>query len=302
METARSCTSVRMSNRPPGLSSPSSSRANSGWTTARLKWARFHQGSGNCRWMASSEPGAKMRGTTERASASSTRRLPSPCFTARSCVSRAYFLRHSKATKPHAGVAAAVLQGVAARAGADLQLQRAGEAELRVPIGGGFDALTKSRPTGSGRRRGRDMTEGGLFSWAGVLWPGQSDGFGAIPGLHEGLPRCRRGAASSAGCALALGNFDGVHVGHQALFAEARRHGGPPPRSPSSPTRARCSSRSWPPSSSPCCRASWSCFAAQRARRRAWCSPSRASTPGTRPRLRGLAPGCAGRAPPRGGP
>jgi riboflavin kinase/FMN adenylyltransferase len=28
-----------------------------------------------------------------------------------------------------------------------------------------------------------------------------------------------------AGQALALGNFDGVHVGHQALFAEARRHG-----------------------------------------------------------------------------
>lgn len=27
-----------------------------------------------------------------------------------------------------------------------------------------------------------------------------------------------------AGCALCLGNFDGVHVGHQALFAEARRH------------------------------------------------------------------------------
>lgn len=28
-----------------------------------------------------------------------------------------------------------------------------------------------------------------------------------------------------AGQALALGNFDGVHVGHQALFSEARRHG-----------------------------------------------------------------------------
>ncbi len=32
-----------------------------------------------------------------------------------------------------------------------------------------------------------------------------------------------------------------------------------PRRSPSSPTRARCCSRTWPPSSSPCCRASWSC-------------------------------------------
>ena len=32
-------------------------------------------------------------------------------------------------------------------------------------------------------------------------------------------------ARELAGCALALGNFDGVHLGHQALFAEARRHG-----------------------------------------------------------------------------
>ncbi len=32
-------------------------------------------------------------------------------------------------------------------------------------------------------------------------------------------------ARELAGGALALGNFDGVHVGHQALFAEARRHG-----------------------------------------------------------------------------
>lgn len=31
-------------------------------------------------------------------------------------------------------------------------------------------------------------------------------------------------AGELAGCALALGNFDGVHVGHRALFAEARRH------------------------------------------------------------------------------
>ena len=34
-------------------------------------------------------------------------------------------------------------------------------------------------------------------------------------------------ARELAGCALALGNFDGVHLGHQALFAEARRHGSP---------------------------------------------------------------------------
>jgi riboflavin kinase/FMN adenylyltransferase len=32
-------------------------------------------------------------------------------------------------------------------------------------------------------------------------------------------------AGELAGCALALGNFDGVHVGHRALFAEALRHG-----------------------------------------------------------------------------
>ena len=30
---------------------------------------------------------------------------------------------------------------------------------------------------------------------------------------------------SIAGCAICLGNFDGVHLGHQALFAEAARHG-----------------------------------------------------------------------------
>jgi riboflavin kinase/FMN adenylyltransferase len=32
-------------------------------------------------------------------------------------------------------------------------------------------------------------------------------------------------ARELAGGAMALGNFDGVHLGHQALFAEARRHG-----------------------------------------------------------------------------
>jgi riboflavin kinase/FMN adenylyltransferase len=34
-------------------------------------------------------------------------------------------------------------------------------------------------------------------------------------------------ARELAGSAVALGNFDGVHVGHQALFAEARRHAPP---------------------------------------------------------------------------
>jgi len=32
-------------------------------------------------------------------------------------------------------------------------------------------------------------------------------------------------AGALKGAALALGNFDGVHLGHQALFVEARRHG-----------------------------------------------------------------------------
>ena len=30
---------------------------------------------------------------------------------------------------------------------------------------------------------------------------------------------------SLKGCAICLGNFDGVHLGHQALFAEAAKHG-----------------------------------------------------------------------------
>ncbi len=32
-------------------------------------------------------------------------------------------------------------------------------------------------------------------------------------------------ARELAGCAACLGNFDGVHLGHRSLFAEARRHG-----------------------------------------------------------------------------
>lgn len=34
-------------------------------------------------------------------------------------------------------------------------------------------------------------------------------------------------ASELFGCAASLGNFDGVHIGHQALFAEARRHAAP---------------------------------------------------------------------------
>ncbi|MBF5044731.1 riboflavin biosynthesis protein RibF [Aggregicoccus sp. 17bor-14] len=42
--------------------------------------------------------------------------------------------------------------------------------------------------------------------------------------VFHSAPEARaRGAGE--GSAVALGNFDGVHLGHQALFAEARRHG-----------------------------------------------------------------------------
>ena len=34
-------------------------------------------------------------------------------------------------------------------------------------------------------------------------------------------------ARALAGVALALGNFDGVHLGHRALFKEAAAHGRP---------------------------------------------------------------------------
>ena len=34
-------------------------------------------------------------------------------------------------------------------------------------------------------------------------------------------------ARALAGVALALGNFDGVHLGHRALFKEAAEHGRP---------------------------------------------------------------------------
>nr|AAB71604.1 hypothetical protein [Myxococcus xanthus DK 1622] len=85
-----------------------------------------------------------------------------------------------------------------------------------------------------------------------------------------------------AGQALALGNFDGVHVGHQASSRRRAATGGPPP-SPSIPIQARCSSRSWRRSSSPCCRASWSCSRSSGWTPR-WCNPSRANTRARRPR------------------
>lgn len=41
--------------------------------------------------------------------------------------------------------------------------------------------------------------------------------------LYSSLQEASDG--SLRGCAICLGNFDGVHLGHQALFAEAARHG-----------------------------------------------------------------------------
>ncbi len=41
--------------------------------------------------------------------------------------------------------------------------------------------------------------------------------------VYASLEEAARGGLR--GCALALGNFDGVHLGHRALFAEAARHG-----------------------------------------------------------------------------
>jgi riboflavin kinase/FMN adenylyltransferase len=41
--------------------------------------------------------------------------------------------------------------------------------------------------------------------------------------LYSSLQEASDG--SLKGCAICLGNFDGVHLGHQALFAEAARHG-----------------------------------------------------------------------------
>jgi riboflavin kinase/FMN adenylyltransferase len=40
--------------------------------------------------------------------------------------------------------------------------------------------------------------------------------------VFHSIPEAR---GALQGAALALGNFDGVHLGHQGLFAEARRHG-----------------------------------------------------------------------------
>lgn len=40
-----------------------------------------------------------------------------------------------------------------------------------------------------------------------------------FPSIHEASN------GSLEGCAICLGNFDGVHLGHQALFAEAGKHG-----------------------------------------------------------------------------
>lgn len=40
--------------------------------------------------------------------------------------------------------------------------------------------------------------------------------------VYRGLPKSAQGAGSRAPCAITIGNFDGVHLGHQALLAEVR--------------------------------------------------------------------------------
>jgi riboflavin kinase / FMN adenylyltransferase len=42
-----------------------------------------------------------------------------------------------------------------------------------------------------------------------------------VRGLHN-LGDARRGTTAASGCAVAIGNFDGVHLGHQALIRTAR--------------------------------------------------------------------------------
>jgi riboflavin kinase/FMN adenylyltransferase len=42
-----------------------------------------------------------------------------------------------------------------------------------------------------------------------------------VRGLHN-LESARRGGTAASGCAVAIGNFDGVHLGHQALIRTAR--------------------------------------------------------------------------------
>jgi riboflavin kinase / FMN adenylyltransferase len=57
---------------------------------------------------------------------------------------------------------------------------------------------------------------------------GVEQGKSAGLGVYRGAMKVFHSVAEArelAGGALALGNFDGVHVGHQALFTEARRHG-----------------------------------------------------------------------------
>src|SRR2546429_828786 len=63
--------------------------------------------------------------------------------------------------------------------------------------------------------------------------------------IHEGLSAS---VGKLTGGAVAIGNFDGVHLGHQALFAAARRDaGGPTSALPFEPHPARLLARESPP-------------------------------------------------------
>jgi len=49
-----------------------------------------------------------------------------------------------------------------------------------------------------------------------------TSGYGSSVQVHRGLPSSARGAGKRIPCAITIGNFDGVHLGHQALLAELR--------------------------------------------------------------------------------
>src|SRR3954464_5316670 len=192
---------------------------------ARFWWARFHQGSGNWRWMAEREPVANSRGISSRASASIALRFERPREDARYCTSRANFLRHSKATYRTRGCRLAY-----SRANPPAPQPISSSSGPGKPNtwsqSGGASSPTNSGPAGSGRISGRLMGA----NRASPVLAGQGPPGRTVSAISAGrnmrvfhsVPEAQR---TLAGAALALGNFDGVHLGHQALFAEARRHG-----------------------------------------------------------------------------